>query len=145
MRRAATMVLVAACGGSAAVAPRPNAPSGVTAPVIVPSDRVPGAIAGRWRITCAENDGEVIEVAVSGEKAVGRVVDPGAAARFGFRAGEEVLRLTVDPAGAWAGEVRWRGVSGAQHWDGIVLVAKPAALSATVTNEPCYREMRRAE
>jgi len=145
MRRAVVIMVAAACGGSGAAITPAAAPGGATAPMVVPSGNVPGAIAGRWRVTCAENDGDIIEVVVSGDKAVGRVVEPGAAARFGFRAGEEVFRLTLDPAGAWAGEVRWRGASGAQHWDGIVLVATPAVLSAKVTNEPCYREMRRAE
>ncbi len=105
----------------------------------------PGAIGGRWRVTCAENAGEIIEISVDGDKAIGRVADPGVAARYGFRAGEEVFRLTADPAGEWSGEVRWRGVSGAQHWDGIHFAATATALSATLTNEPCYRNMPRAE
>jgi hypothetical protein len=144
------------CGGAsppaAKAAPTPaaatgGAPSTGSAPktISVPADRQPSALAGRFRITCADNAGEIIEFTVNGDKAVGRVVDPGAASRFGFRAGEEVMRLTLDPAGAWSGQVSYRGVSGDQHWDGITLAATPQAASAMITNEACYRDMRRAE
>jgi hypothetical protein len=94
-------------------------------------------------VTCPENAGEVVEFTVSGGKAVGRVVAPGAAARYGYQKGEEVFHVAVDPVGGYAGEVLWRGVAGGHHWDGIVLVASDTALKAIVTNEPCYRDMPR--
>ena len=133
------------CGGATATAPPPSAPPSAPAPVAAPapSDHQPGALAGRWRITCTENANEVIEFAVNGEKAVGKVAAAGDASRWGFKEGEEVFRLTLDPSGSWAGQVRWRGVSGAEHWDGVVLVAGPKGLTATVTNEPCYRSFQR--
>ncbi len=141
--RSLTLLVLASC----APAPRPTtttppAPAAVRA--VPPAERVPGAIAGAWRVTCAENQGEIIDITVDGGKAVGRVAEPGVAARYGFRKGEEVFRLAANPAGEWAGEVHWRGVSGAEHWDGIVLAATQTTLTATITNEPCYRDMPRA-
>ena len=143
--RTPIVLLLAGCGGAAAVSARPASPPAAPVVAAPPSERQPGALAGRWRITCAENAGEVVEFKIDGDKAVGRVVATGAAARFGFRDGEDVFHLGLDPSGAWAGEVRWRGVSGAQHWDGIVLVATAHGLSASVTNEPCYRDLQRAD
>jgi hypothetical protein len=142
------IVLALGCSGAAATAPPPSAgPAAKAAPAPVavpaPSDRQPDKLAGRWRVSCAENAGEVVEFAVSGDKAVGKVVTTGEAKRYGFKEGEEVFHLTLDPAGQWAGEVRYRSVSGAQHWDGVVLVAGPNGLTATVTNEACYRSFQR--
>jgi len=141
------MVIFAAC----ASAPRPagagTTPSATAAgtPAAVPTqpfvDKPPSPIAGTWQVTCNENSGELIEFTVDGNKAVGRVVDPGAAKKYGFQKGEDVFRVTADAYGDWVGEVRWRGVSGAQHWDSIRLSATDSVLSATMTNEPCYRSM----
>lgn len=85
----------------------------------------------------------LVEFTVNGNKAVGKVVDPGAAKRYGFVKGEEVFRLTADSYGDWVGETRWRSVMGAQHWDSIRFSASADTLSATMTNEPCYRNMPR--
>jgi hypothetical protein len=104
-------------------------------------DRPPSPIAGTWQVTCSERDGMLVEFTVVGNKAVGKVVDPGAAKLYGFVKGEDIFRLTADSYGDWLGEVRWRGVSGAQHWDSIRFSASADTLSATMTNEPCYRSM----
>ena len=58
----------------------------------------------------------LVEFTVNGNEAVGKVVDPGAAKRYGFVKGEEVFRLTADSYGDWVGKTRWRSVTGAQHW-----------------------------
>ena len=139
------VVILAAC----ASAPRPagagttpsTTPTATAAPTQPFVDRPPSPIAGTWQVTCAENSGELIEFTVDGSKAVGRVVEPGAAKKYGFQKGEEVFRLTADAYGDWVGETHWRGVSGAQHWDSIRMSATDAVLSATMTNEPCYRSM----
>lgn len=145
-----TLAICAALAAGCASAPRPAAagttPSGSAAtpsagPMQPFVDRPPSPIAGTWRVTCAENEGELIEFTVDGNKAVGRVADPGVAKRYGFQKGEEIFRLTADAYGDWVGETHWRGVSGAQHWDSIRLSATDAVLSATMTNEPCYRNM----
>jgi hypothetical protein len=146
MRMFLALVTASCAGASAASAPpsttEPHAapPTTATQPFV---DHGPGPIAGSYRVTCAENDGEIIELTVSGDHAVGRVVDPGAAKRFGFQKGEEVLRLTADSHGDWVGEVRFRSVVGAQHWDGIRFIATDSTLNAIMTNEPCYKSMPR--
>ena len=147
------LVWPAAFLAACASAPRPSgagttpsaSATATAAPASAPAqpfvDRPPSPIGGAWRVTCAENDGEVIEFTVDGNKAVGRVVELGVAKRYGFQKGEDVFRLTADSYGDWVGETRWRGVSGAQHWDSIRMVATGETLSATMTNEPCYRNM----
>lgn len=143
------VVLAAGCSGASAMGAgaSPATVAGVAAPAAAPPqpfvDRAPGPIAGSYRVTCAENEGEIIEFTVAGQKAVGRVAEPGTAKKYGFQKGEEVFRLTPDSYGDWVGEVRFRSVTGAQHWDGVRLVATDALLSATITNEPCYRSMPR--
>jgi hypothetical protein len=123
-------------------APRPtDAAEPTTTPTQAFADRPPSPIAGTWRVTCPENDGMLVEFTVDGNKAVGKVVDPGAAKRYGFVKGEEVFRLTADSYGDWVGKTRWRSVTGAQHWDSIRFSASADTLSATMTNEPCYRNM----
>jgi len=141
---------LATLAGCASAAPRP-AGVGTTPSVAVKAqpaapaqpfvDRPPSPIAGTWRVTCSENDGELVEFTVDGSKASGKVVEPGAAKRYGFQKGEEIFRLTADSYGDWVGETRFRSVSGAQHWDSIRMSATDAMLSATMTNEPCYRTM----
>src|SRR5215475_2561240 len=98
---------------SAGTTPSAATPSPTAAPTQGFVDRPPSPIAGTWRVTCTENDGELIEFTVDGNKAVGRVVEPGAAKRYGFQKGEDVFRLTVDSYGDWVGEVRFRSVAGA--------------------------------
>jgi hypothetical protein len=144
MRAAVAFVALAGCAG--APPPAVQAPAAAPAPAPRPSvERAPGPIAGAWRVTCPENAGEIIEFTVDGRKAVGRVVEPGAATRYGFQAGEEVFRLQADSYGQWVGDVHWRGVAAAEHWDSIRFVASPTVLDATMTNERCYRDMPRAE
>jgi hypothetical protein len=103
----------------------------------------PQAIVGSWRMGCPDNDGMVVEFAVDRDKAIGKVVEPGKAAKYGYRKGEEMFHLSWDPHGDWLGEVRWRGVSGAQHWDSIRMAAAGNTLTATMTNESCYKNMAR--
>jgi hypothetical protein len=151
---AVTVVAGAAFAAGCASTPAPRTSTGptvatgptdaakpTTTPTQVFVDRPPSPIAGTWRVTCPEKDGMLIEFTVNGNKAVGKVVDPGAAKRYGFVKGEDIFRLTADSYGDWLGETRWRGVSGAQHWDSIRFSASADTLSATMTNEPCYRSM----
>jgi hypothetical protein len=119
------------------------APSPTSVPGLV--DKPPSPIAGVWRVPCPENQGELIEFTVRGTQAVGTVVDPGASVKYGFHRGEEIFRLKLDDGhGDWLGQVHWRGVSGAEHWDSIRFSATATMLDATMTNEPCYRSMPRA-
>jgi hypothetical protein len=138
-------ILLAACAGAQAANAAPVANVGSIGPSIASADKPPGPIGGVFRVTCAENQGELIELTVRGTRAVGTVVEPGASAKYGFRKGEEVFRLNVDDGhGDWVGQVHWRGVSGAEHWDSIRFAASVNELVATMTNEPCYRNMPRA-
>jgi hypothetical protein len=154
---AVTVVAGAAFAAGCASAPAPRTSTGPTVatvatgptdaaqPTTTPTqafvDRPPSPIAGTWRVTCPENDGMLVEFTVNGNEAVGKVVDPGAAKRYGFVKGEEVFRLTADSYGDWVGKTRWRSVTGAQHWDPIRFSASADTLTATMTNEPCYRNM----
>jgi hypothetical protein len=103
----------------------------------------PSTLAGSWRMSCPDNEGMIVEFAVDQGKAVGKVVEPGKAAKYGYKKGEDMFHLTYDPHGDWLGEVRWRGVSGAQHWDSIRMAVQGTTLAATMTNEACYKNMAR--
>jgi hypothetical protein len=105
----------------------------------------PSTIVGTWRTSCPENEGMLVEMTLDGKKAVGRVVETGAAKKYGYVKGEEMFRLNWDPHGDWLGEVRWRGVSGAQHWDSIRMQVQGDVLRATMTNDGCYKNMTRAK
>ncbi len=104
----------------------------------------PGSIVGSWRIGCPDDEGMIIEFTLAdARKAIGRVVEPGAAAKYGYKKGEEMFHLNAEPKGDWLGEVHWRGVSGAQHWDSIRMAVSGHTLAATMTNEACYKNMTR--
>ena len=139
------LLLTAGCAGGNAIGSPPV--TGATrpgTPVAEPfADRPPGPIAGSFRVTCSANEGEIFEFTVNGNRAVGRVADPGTAEKYGFKRNEEAFKLAADSYGDWVGQVRFRSVTGAEHWDGIRLVATVASLNATMTNEPCYRSMPR--
>jgi hypothetical protein len=111
-----------------------------------PWERDPGPIAGRWQASCPGSRDFIIEVSVSGKRAVGRVaaVGVGEAARRGYVAREEILRLDADDYGDWVGQFRWRSVSGADRWEPIRLVATQELLNATMTIDDCFRNMGRA-
>ena len=135
--RLAALVTLAAC----AAGPGPGAHAPTSAAAGKPADRPPSPIAGAWRMGCPEDVGMVVEFVVDQRKAVGRIVEPGAATKYGYKKGEEMFHLAADAHGDWVGEVRWRGVSGTQHWDGIRMVAQASALTATMTNDGCYKTM----
>ena len=103
----------------------------------------PPTIAGWYRMSCPEDEGMIVEMTLDQKKAVGRVVEPGAASKYGYKKGEEMFHLTADPHGDWLGEVHWRGVSGSQHWDSIRIAVGAGGLTATMTNDGCYRNMAR--
>src|SRR5882672_4044960 len=99
-------ILAGGCAGTAANGARstpvePHAAAPATPPTGPFVERAPGPIGGSYRVTCPENNGEIIEFTVDRNRAVGRVVDPGAAKRFGFQKGEEIFRLTADSYGDW--------------------------------------------
>jgi hypothetical protein len=109
------------------------------------TDRPPGPIAGRWRVTCPDSDGMILDISVkSPTSATGKVAEPGAAAKFGYKAGEVMLKLDADSYGDWVGQVEWRGLVSAPHWDGIRLRASADGLDGVMANEECYRKMPRA-
>ena len=106
----------------------------------------PPPINGQYRFSCPENEGMIVEMATAdGKKAVGRIVAVGAAAKYGYKVGEEMFHLNYDPHGDWLGEVHFRSVSGAQHWDSIRMVVQANALVATMTNDGCYKNMARVK
>src|SRR5262249_483454 len=51
----------------------------------------PQALAGSWRMACADNEGMVVEFTVDNGKASGKVVEPGKAAKYGYKKGEEMF------------------------------------------------------
>jgi hypothetical protein len=145
MRLACLPILLAGCAGTHPTSAVPaTTAAGSSSPAHMFVDKPPSPISGVWRVLCPENQGELVEFTVRGTRAVGTVVEPGASSKYGFRKGEEIFRLNVDDGhGDWLGEVHWRGVGGAQHWDSIRLSATASELDATMTNEPCYRHMPR--
>src|SRR5258708_4276634 len=74
-----------------------------------PWGRPPGNIAGRWRMTCEMRGPMAVEVTRQGDrKAIGRLVELGGGARFGYKLDEEVLRVEANDFGAWVGQQLWR-------------------------------------
>lgn len=109
-----------------------------------PWEKDPGPIAGRWKVTCSESAGMIVDVSVKKEKlASGRVSEVGAAKKYGYSEGEEILRLEADDFGDWVGQLKWRSVSGVERWDPIRMVATPDKLNATMTTDACYKNMPR--
>jgi hypothetical protein len=101
-------------------------------------------IAGRWKTTCPNSAGMVVEFTMSGDrKATGRIAELGAAGKYGYKAGDEIFRLSADDFGEWVGQLRWRSVAGAERWDPIRLVATADRLNATQTADDCYKNMPR--
>jgi hypothetical protein len=143
MAAMAPVLLSCAHGAQPAPAASSRTPAAAS-PRAAATDPPPIAIAGKWSMSCESYREMVIELSLaSATQASGRVVQPGAAAKYGFSAGEEILKLSAGIAGEWFGQVKWRGVSGLQHWDPIVLVGTADSLDKTLTNESCYRSMRR--
>jgi hypothetical protein len=122
---------------------------GLSTPVVAdtvkyPWAKPPGPIAGRFKVSCENSQGLTIEFSLQGEKrAVGRVAALGAAGKYGYKEGEEILKLDADDYGDWVGQLKWRSVSGIERWDPIRLVASANTLNATMTTDGCYRDMPR--
>lgn len=111
-----------------------------------PWEKPPGPIAGKWQTTCANRGAMVVEIVVEGEtKAVGRIVQIGNGAHYGYSLGEEVLKLEANLFGVWVGQLQWRGYSGDTRWDPIQLVATDGFLDATITTDDCYKKMPRVK
>jgi hypothetical protein len=85
----------------------------------------------------------VVEFAVDGNKASGKIAVLGRGGFRTYKAGEEILRLEADDYGDWVGQLHWRGPARADHWDSIRFVATPDVLDATMTTDLCYRKMPR--
>jgi hypothetical protein len=107
-----------------------------------PWQKDPGPIAGRWAISCDAQKGLTIEVEAAGNKATGKIHEVGAASKYGYKKGEEILRLTADDYGDWVGTVLWRSVAGVERWDPIRFVATPDELKGTIVIEPCWRVLK---
>jgi len=102
------------------------------------------SIAGRWKASCPNSAGMVIEFTQTGDnKATGRIAELGAAGKYGYKAGDEIFRLSADDFGEWVGQLRWRSVAGAERWDPIRFVATTDRLNATQTTDDCYKNMPR--
>lgn len=130
-----TLTAVLVCAAAYA-APNAKTPS-------TPWKKPPGPIAGRWKATCPNADGMIITVTVSDDKASGKVEEAGNGGKYGYKSGEEILRLAVDDFGEWVGQLEWRGVSGASRWDPIRFTASPDELDAVMTTSDCFRKMPR--
>jgi hypothetical protein len=111
-----------------------------------PWAKEPGPIAGKWKTTCPNSAGMVIEFTMAGDKkAVGRIAEVGAASKYGYKHGEEIFRVSADDFGEWVGQLKWRSVAGAERWDPIRLVASPDRLNAAMTTDDCYKNMPRVK
>jgi hypothetical protein len=111
-----------------------------------PWEKDPGPIGGKWKATCANSSGMVIEFTLQGEKkATGRVAEVGAASKYGYKAGEEIFRVSADDFGDWVGQLKWRSVNGVERWDPIRFVATQDKLNATMTTDDCYKNMPRVQ
>ncbi len=110
-----------------------------------PWEKEPGPIAGSWRVTCPERQGMVIRFSLDGTtKATGKIAELGSASKYGYRQGEEILRLTADDFGKWVGQLKWRNLQGTERWDPITFVATAGELDASMTTDGCYKKMPRA-
>jgi hypothetical protein len=109
-----------------------------------PYERPPGPIGGRWKVTCADMDGLILDFKVDGPNAVGSVASLGKGGIRNYRAGEQIIHVQVDEFGQWYGKLVWRSVSGASHEDSIRLVATQDTLDAVMTTDDCYKSMPRA-
>jgi hypothetical protein len=108
-----------------------------------PWKNAPGPIQGRRKATSPGADGMIVAFTVDGTKAVGHVDEPGAASAYGYKKGEEILRLEADDYGDWVGQLEWRSVGGTTRWDPIRFRASDDLLDATMTTSECYRHMPR--
>jgi hypothetical protein len=104
-----------------------------------------GPINGQWKTTCKESAGMVVEFSVHGGKATGSIAKLGGAGKYGYSQGQEIMRLTATDLGKWAGQLRWRSVSGMERWDPITFVVKGNELDAVQTTDQCYRNMPRVK
>jgi hypothetical protein len=109
-----------------------------------PWQKPPGPIAGSWKVTCPYMAGMVVEFAVAGDKATGKIAVLGQGSIRTYKQGEEILHLSVDDFGEWSGKLVWRSAAGAQHEDAIRFVATTDKLNATMTTDECYKNMTRA-
>ncbi len=84
----------------------------------------------------------VVEFALEGkDHARGRIAVLGAARKYGYSQGEEIIRVAATDLGKWVGQLHWRSVSGSERWDPITFVAKGNVLDAVQTTDECYRNM----
>lgn len=120
------------------------AAAGRQQPKKYPWEKEPGPIAGRWKVTCARSAGMIVEVGLQSKTtASGHVAVLGAAEKYGYSAGEEMLRLEADDLGKWVGQLKWRSVAGVQRWDPITMIATAEKLNAIMTTDDCYKDMPR--
>jgi hypothetical protein len=110
----------------------------------LPWQKDPGPIAGRWSVTCDKLAGMVVEFKVDGRKATGSVSKVGNGSVVGYTLGEEIIRLDADDYGDWVGRLHWRAVTPSDRWDPIRFVATSWGVDATMTTDPCFKNMSRA-
>lgn len=108
-----------------------------------PYEKAPGPIAGSWKMSCESRGTMVVTVTADDHTAVGRISDLGTVGKYGYQVGVEILRLEADDFGDWVGKLLWRSISGDSHWDSIRMVATSNQLSATMTTDPCFRNLTR--
>jgi len=110
----------------------------------LPWQKDPSPIAGRWSVTCDKLAGMIVEFKVDGKKATGRVSKVGNGSVVGYSLGEEIIRLEATDFGDWVGQLHWRAVNPNDRWDPIRFVATSWELDATMTTDPCFKKMPRA-
>jgi hypothetical protein len=108
-------------------------------------EKPPGPIAGRWVTSCPVMPNMVIDIAVDGKTAVGRIVVLGDGGRRHYSEGDEILHLTVNDFGRWVGKLHYRTLAGWDRQDPINFVATPTTLDATMTTDDCFKGMLRAQ
>jgi hypothetical protein len=86
----------------------------------------------------------VVEFKVDGRKATGSVSKVGNGSVVGYTVGEEIIRLDADDYGDWVGRLHWRAVHPHDRWDPIRFVATSWGVDATMTTDPCFKNMSRA-
>jgi hypothetical protein len=108
-----------------------------------PWQKPPGPIAGKWKVSCKDMAGLIVEFSVHDNKASGKINTLGAGGARNYKDGEEILTLTADDLGEWSGKLVWRAVTGAHHVDAIRFRATDQQLDAYMTTDDCYKNMAR--
>ena len=76
--------------------------------------------------------------------AVGRIKALGRGRAFGYKVGDEILKLRAGNGGQWTGTLLWRNDAGERRWQPITMRRSGPRLHGESANEHCYEQMERA-